>query len=319
MSVHLHAPNGWDEIQEIAKGTEYKPYAYFKEISCERLDSYLARFLARRCVANETTVIMARTGSVSAGVAVLEHLPWDTQHFGRRCGRIEVFAAEGGYSLQWEVADCLLQGLLDCAKEQRYGFLWAKCNAGFSALIHALEGNGFRLMDCELTLIHSATLPADTGGGYYSRVTRKEPVPGLEQLGTIFRYSRFHSDPKISRDQADGLWQKSILDQCEGFADEVVILYDNAEPIAFVSCKDDELSSEVFPEKVRSFFLVGVSPKHQGRGAGRTLMHAALERSLAQTTLIQVETQSRNEGGLALYQKSGFRIAASRFSFHCWL
>lgn len=70
---------------------------------------------------------------------------------------------------------------------------------------------------------------------------------------------------------------------------------------------------------MRSFFLVGVAPDYQGQGVGRELMSVALAHSLPVTPLVEVETQSRNQAALALYQRVGFRIAASTYAFHRWL
>ena len=320
MTVHLQMVENsrWDGIEEVAKVVQYKPYYYFRTLPPECLHAYLVRYLMAKSGSANSTVMIARDGHAGVGVTILQDLPWDTEHFGCRCGRVEAFVTQSVYSIQREVLDCLLQGVLRIAQEQGYSFLWTKRDSGFFPLIHTLEEKGFRLMDCEFTLVYGGGTPADVDKHYRVEITRNQRVPGLEDFGSIFS-GRFHSDPKIPGGKADGLWRKSIVGQCEGFADEVVVLYDNTKPIGFVTCKDDKLSGQIFPHKVRSFFLVGVSPTHQGRGVGRELMQAALKHSLGQTTLIEVETQLRNQAALALYQKSGFRIATSEYSFHCWL
>lgn len=321
MSVHVQVvePTKWAGVEQIARAIHFKSYRYFRTLPARYLHAYLSRYLMAKSEDADSTVIVARDGYAGVGVVILQDLPWDSEHFRCRCGKLEAFATQSAYSAQREILDALLQAVFRIAQEQEYAFLWTKCDSGFFPLIHALEDKGFRLMDCELTLVHNGVVPLDVDTRYHVEIARNHRVPGLENLGSIFAHSRFHSDPEIPADQADGLWRKSIIGSCEGFADEVIVLYEDTEPIGFVTCKDDKLSGEVFPNKVRSFFLVGVSPACQGQGVGRELMQVALRHSLRQTPLIEVETQSRNQAALALYQKSGFRIAASEYSFHCWL
>ncbi len=87
--------------------------------------------------------------------AALRHLEWDSQHFGLKCGKIEIDS--GGESR--DRIDELLADVLAEAGSRGYRFLWTKTPSGAHALAHALEDAGFRLMDCELTLVHSGDIP----------------------------------------------------------------------------------------------------------------------------------------------------------------
>ncbi len=311
------------EIGDMAGAIRNAPYSYFRTAPAERRREYLLRYLGAKLTAGGCTAIQVNDDSGNRILGLLHDLPWDTEHFGRRCGKLEFFLAPAGRcraAYPGELPDRLLSTILAVAADNGYSFLCMKCESDSFPLIHALEARGGRLVDCELTLTWNGKVPsADVNPRCRVEVLRRQRCPDPEGFAGIFSQSRFHADPMIPTERADSLWRKSILNAFKGYADEVVTLYEDAVPVAFAACRDDELTMELFPQKVRSLFLVGVLPGKQGMGMGRTLMHAVLEHSLDQTTLIEVETQSYNGAALALYQGSGFFVAASRCSFHLWL
>ncbi len=319
MTIRAEVVERPQELGEIARLLQYAPYRYFPILAPDRVSLYLARYLAGKVAEPGTTVMVARDARDEMGVVILQDLPWDTEHFGWRCGKIEAFVTPATYAAQERLVQAMVREMVDMARTQGYAFLWTKCDGGFFPLIHTLEGEGFRLMDCELTLVHRGGPIPEIRPRYRVEIVRNREVAGLDDLGGLFSLSRFHADPRIPDDLADGLWRKSIANACRGGADEVVVLHDGDRPVGFVVCRDDRLAGELFSRPVRSFFLVGVAPGYQGQGVGRELMRAALGRSLATTDLIEVETQARNRAALALYQGSGFQVVASEYAFHSWL
>jgi ribosomal protein S18 acetylase RimI-like enzyme len=65
--------------------------------------------------------------------------------------------------------------------------------------------------------------------------------------------------------------------------------------------------------------LVAVGARFQGRGLGSELVHAALHWFARQgVSHVSVVTQGRNSAAQALYQRCGFRTAATQWFYHRW-
>jgi ribosomal protein S18 acetylase RimI-like enzyme len=308
-----------EDIEDLILDSSYLPYSYFDCIDRNLSEEYLREYLKILLNNNGNLVAVLKKDNRTMGLTVLEYLSWDSDHFGYACGGIHILVPSLEYSKQANIISHLLKKVLSVARERRYKFLSLKCNSNFSPLIHTLEKLGFLLMDCELILALSDKTPLHYEGHYRIEVLKNTNFDELSKFADVYTLSRFHSDPNIPKQKAEELWRKSIINSCQGFADEVIVIFDQKKPAGFITCMDDKVSMKIFPKKIRSFFLVGVAPEYQGKGVGKCLMQYAIKHSLKSTDLIETETQSMNFAALSLYQVSGFRIVSSKFSFHKWL
>ena len=254
------------------------------------------------------------------GLLILKKLPWDSEHLEVPCAMIEIHLPKVDQSTQTAAASLLIHEAMTRCRLEGIRFLATKIFSDRFAAVHALEDSGFRLMDTELILAHTATAPKTiTVAGVDFLTTKEQEIPGLTTMGSLFQMSRFFSDPRISDVVAESLWRASVKDSCAGYADEFMIAMENDVPLGFLTCKDDDSLAAFGGPTIRSFFHVGIASQAQGRGLGTAMITNALVRSAQCTDLTIVETQSRNATALALYQKCGFRVVDSRFAFHLWL
>ncbi len=292
---------GASDIARVAAAGN-KPYGHISSLPAESAGEHYRRYLENRLEDESCTAFPGPNG-----IVLLCDLPWDSERFGVRCGRIEVHG------------EASLEEALGTAKDRGYRFLWSKCPSGNPILAHALEDAGFRLMDCEMVLVHAGGGAERNEGRFRIEAVHAKPIPELASIGGVFSKSRFHADPNIANEAADRMWRESVLNAFAGRADEVFVAFDGDKPVGMVSCMDDALSADVFGKPVRTFFHVGVMPGQQGKSAGRQMLAAAIKGSSAKAAALRVETQSANTAALALYQGRGFRIAASYYSFHYWV
>ena len=292
------------EASDIARlaAAGHKPYGHISSLPAGSAEEHYRCYLESRLEDESCTAFPG-----SNGVVLLCDLPWDSERLGVRSGRIEVHG------------DTSLGEALSAAKDRGYRFLWSKCPSRNPIQAHALEDAGFRLMDCEMVLVYGGGGAAENEGRFRIEAMQAKPIPELACIGGVFSQSRFHADPNIANEAADGLWRESVINALAGRADEVFVAFDGDNPVGMVSCMDDALSADVFGKPVRTFFHVGVAPGQQGKGAGWQMLAAAIKGSSAKAAALRVETQSANRAALALYQGCGFQVAASYYSFHYWI
>ena len=225
-------------------------------------------------------------------------LPWDTEFWGVRIGRVEgdtMTAARAAELDEWAAANevaCLY-------------FL-----AGEDpATAHAAEDAGYRLMDVRVGLARPSA-PAEGD----PRVRPFEPGD-LDALRAIARTShgatRFYADPRFPRERCDDLYDVWITRSTEGWAEIVLVAEDAGRPAGYLSVHAGDRAS---------IGLFAVAEEARGSGLGGALVEAAVgwaaERGHRE---IDVVTQGRSAAALRVYERRGFAVESLGFWFHKWL
>lgn len=219
----------------------------------------------------------------------IEVLPWDSEFFGFRVGRLH--------------GDALTPELAAEAKQ------WCRANA----------------VSCLYFL--GPAEPLDDPGGFYfvdERVTCRwdaQPVSGtspavrpfepndLAALETIARSShrdsRFYQDPQFERAHCDELYATWIRRSCQDAATTVFVGIYRGRPAGYLTCKGNSIG------------LVAVAEGARGQGLGTQLVTAAQRHFLAAgAPFVEVVTQGRNQAARELYLRCGFRVVNSQYWYH---
>jgi ribosomal protein S18 acetylase RimI-like enzyme len=173
-----------------------------------------------------------------------------------------------------------------------------------------LTAQGFAVVDVNLTFARRRDAPAASSSGVV--VEPAGPEQGEELLdiaGRCFRFSRFHLDPILPNELADRVkreWVQSYVDGNRGV--ELLAAVDNARPVGFLAVLESR--------GARIIDLVGVSPEAQGRGAGRALVCAFVDRHASTERELRVGTQVANVPSIRLYERLGFSLIAAAYVLH---
>lgn len=319
--VKLHDRLRPRHVEALATAPLSCRYYYFNGLSAAQIHAQGRRELLALAGDPEPTVRVVEWSDGLCAAATLNFRPWDTEQLGVRTARMDFYAAHPTVCHRRDGLEALLDEARTAAREMALEMVSLKLDAGLTAMANRLITYGFSVTDCEHALVHGGDRISDGKSppcGLEVRAIARTRMPALERLGGLFGDSRFHADPRIPRAAADGLWRRSIRDACEGFADEVFVAFHDDEPAGFVACRDDDTTAQTFGSSVRDFALVGVKRRRQGRGIGTWLIHHASMASLQKTPRLQVTTQAHNQAAMRLYQKAGFKVAASRYNLHLW-
>lgn len=233
--------------------------------------------------------------------------PWESGLFGKNCFLMRI---EGN-----RPSEARDSGIFHEALESIDGFLR---KAGPSMIVTkvpchwtdermGLERSGFHLMETQLIFsFEGGGFPAELPEGIRSFAPRDEDAL-LEIAGTAFSLSRFHMDPELSNELADNSRQEWVRNGIQGRADFVLVHDDSGMADGFVlgKIKDGTVRLD----------LIGVSPKNQGRGIGSALIIGFLCRCKS-TGTAEVATQAHNIASIRAYEKAGFRLKESVYTYH---
>ncbi len=239
-----------------------------------------------------------------------EILPWDTEFFGHRIGRVR------GHRLDRRRAEAIEEWCRGHAIECVY-LLADPDDPETSRLA---EDSGFHLMDVRVRLgLRTADMrikiDSDSAEPLHIRPSRPADIPSLQAIARkSYHASRFYFDPCFPQEACEALYEKWIGKSCRGYADVVMIAEENEQPVGYISC---HLDQEMAPARIG---LLGVAARAQGLGVGQGLVRHALHWfAEREAESVSVVTQGRNVAAQRLYQRCGFLTESVHLWYHKWM
>jgi ribosomal protein S18 acetylase RimI-like enzyme len=233
-----------------------------------------------------------------------EVLPWDSEFFGCRVGRVRGGRLDRGR----------LAAIEEWCRAEAIDCLYFLADSGDPATAFLAEAAGFRLVDLRVTLEGKASrlhLPEVASS---IRAARADDLPELRRIAAVSHHdSRFYADPHFDRGRCDELYATWIEKSCR--EDMVLVAEHEERPAGYISC--------VLSGDIGDIGLLAVSAAAQGRGLGGALVGAGLrwlvdrlvDRGAAR---VRVVTQGRNTRAQRLYQAHGLLTDSIGLWFHRW-
>jgi len=240
-------------------------------------------------------------------------LAWDSEHFGRRIGRVRgcVLTRETLARIERWVAREGVEGVYFLA------------DASDPDTAPLAEEAGFRLVDVRVTLERrlrgaGGATPVQAAAVAVSvRQATAADVPELRRIAaTSHRESRFYYDPHFDRSRCDALYSAWIEKSC-GDPDGVVLVA--AAPAREHGAPCGYITVTLGTGGEGRIGLFAVAGAAQGQGVGGRLIAAALgwlEGRGAGT--VSVVTQGRNIRAQRIYQQFGMRSRSLELWYHRW-
>jgi len=305
-------------LNALVERWPHRPYSYVPGTSSQSQSAYVVHVLQEAQKEGAVTFV-ARRDEEFAAVLQYQALTWDTKVLGFSVARISWLIDYAETDDRGDILTELVRLAISEAKQCGTRYLLARIPSGDVDAIHVLEGSGFQLLEGLLTF--GTSLEADPPCFEKHHELRCRPfmpedIPTLRELaGNSFAEDRFHSDPRIEKARADEIFQRWILNSCEGFAD-CVLVAENSRPIGFTTLKIDGASENLLGVRVGVVVLVATSSEHRRKGVARLLTTAALRWfRQAQCQWVEVGTQLANIHATRVYQAAGFKLVRSSLTF----
>lgn len=189
------------------------------------------------------------------------------------------------------------------------GLVYARVPAAAVAWTGRLEDNGFRLVEVSVVLETSILGLKDVSGQAEIRWARPEDEAAVRRVAAkSFSWSRFHLDPRITREAADRIksdWAGNFFGGQRGQAMTVTGSDDRV----------DGFLQLIFDDQALVVDLIAVSPEKRRQGLAASLI-AWAARELEGFDRIRVGTQAANAPSIALYEGLGFRFKQAFHTLH---
>jgi ribosomal protein S18 acetylase RimI-like enzyme len=234
----------------------------------------------------------------------LEFLPFDTDLFDVRCGKISIGSSE---FLKDEIVDVVLR-----AQKEKYRHLVAKVPKEWKCAEAFLEDCGFQLIvesvELKKVVLSRGVLPDDIS---IFKGNERDRLIELTQQA-FSSGTRFHLDSSLSPEKATELHERWIVNLMEDENIKILTHRLEGEVTGYVAV--DFQSSGVRKGHIGLF---AVDKKYSGRGIGNRLLKALESIAPPQLNALWAMTENINQGALKTYLGNGFE-AIQRWNVFHW-
>jgi len=239
--------------------------------------------------------------------ALIEYLPRDSEQLEIPCALIDLT------NIIDNETESLQSGLSDSLNNNPdITFITIKLVAKYPELLNYFIKMGAELIDTEIMYVHSGDerLPCIQHDSFSFEFLDRIDSRLFVSLADEMLQSRFYKDRHITYSMANKLWRESIKNHCEGFADELLVVFHKGDPCGLITLRIEE-------ERNVYLHIIGVLRKWQRRKIGSMMLQKVLTR-YSDHHKIFVETQSDNLASQMCYQANGFVLYQHVHIIHLW-
>jgi ribosomal protein S18 acetylase RimI-like enzyme len=193
----------------------------------------------------------------------------------------------------------------------------------------ALIMNGFELVDTLVDYVYA--LPNDQSPGLHQKSVqdgfelRLATVADIDSLAEVARasfanhFGRFHSDPRIGREQATRIYEEWIRSCVSGWADWIILAVKDGRIAGYSAWKKPSSLDLRHDIRLAHYSIAGIHPDFFGKGLFTTLTRAGMEMMQGHALWLEGPTHVNNHPVQRGYEKLGWKRAGTQTSFHKWL
>ena len=321
MKITILDKENVEKVNGLLRSYEFNDYRVYRMLGEEGLRKYLYKSFIDVVKLPDSLVIIAQDNNKICGLAVVVLLPWDTQHFKAKMAKIDYFIAPGDHRQTLILKARMLSFMIKLCKARGLVYLSCRLDAGDICGIHALEKNGFLLMDTIVTYVfnrHKHCLP-DIRGIHKTRPFKENDLPELMRIAQkAFSRDRFHLDTRIPFKKSDGLFRKWIKDSsARTDLNKIFVVQKNSRIAGFLTFELNPGLEQITGYKIAGHGLSAVSA--EAKGAYVSLVKAAVQEVALNYDCLEFDTQLNNYEVIRVWQKFGFDQVRTKHTFHRWL
>jgi hypothetical protein len=318
--MELHVSPGFDaqELELLVAAHPYRDYRHYRTISKEIQLRLLSSEIER--AGEQGQFLALRVEDQVVGLATLSHLPWDSNIFGLSMARIGHLIAASAPGSRAQLLDRLLEELIKLARAQGIRHLSTRVDCADIETIQALEGRGFRLMECLITYVfrpQQDTLPS-LKTLYHVRPyipADREALLAISEQMYAHHQSRFSVDPSLPQSGVGRFYTEWTKNACSGeMADHILVAERKGCPVGFLAYK---LNGHILKHTGIRIAGQGLSASlPEGTGAYVGLLKAALELGRGEYDFMEADAPLHHFLVTRTWQRLGFQLARGKYAFH---
>jgi ribosomal protein S18 acetylase RimI-like enzyme len=327
MSAITLANLSLDDVDRIQNLASLPLYASL-ECSRSEIESRWRDEISELLSSEGTIGFIAEISGTISGLVICAPLLWESPLLGKSMWAIKHIGVATGAGDVSSVADVLIAETVRQLAGRDADFLLCRAMPAETAIIHALESNGFLLMDTLLNFVVDCRArvlinpPQQVPDGFALRLATSSDIESLAtvaQSSFAGHFGRFHADPRIGNAAATRIYREWIRSCANGWADWIVVAVHGDRIAGYSAWKKPSVLDQRHGIRLGHYSIGAVHPDFFGRGLFTALTHAGMEQLCPSADWIEAPTHIDNYAVQRGFLRLGWRIAAAQHSFHKWL
>ena len=313
-----------DRLQNFASLPLYASLDYSRsEIESRWRDEIRELLLSESAIG-----IIAETSGTISGLVICTPLSWESPLLGKSMWAIKHLGVASRPGDASSVATSLVAEVVRRVGDRDGDFLLCRAIPSDTAIIHALESNGFLLMDTLLNFVfdcrasgsncHRQQIP-ESFELRLATTSDTEPLAEVAHSSFTGHFGRFHADPRIGRAAAARIYEEWIRSCANGWADWIIVAIHGGRIAGYSAWKKPSALDARHGIRLGHYSIGAVHPDFFGRGLFTALTHAGMEQVCSSADWIEAPTHVDNLAVQRGFLRLDWRIAGTQHSFHKWL
>lgn len=313
------------ELEQLVRAYRWNEYRRYGVVSGANARKVLLGVLNEAMAAPETWGWVARTDGKRIALALLEPLPWDTQHFQLSMARLTLISQMEESEHNRDLIGLLIIQARTKAQELGFDHLSVRVDVQNSCAFQALQQHGFRVMNTLCTFLFEAgyerTPSAGAQNHFRIRDYHPDDMDAVLNIATCAFTSYpscFHIDPSIDNDAALSLYVEWAKKCCLGdMADAMLVAERANHVVGFIGWRRNAAL-----ERFTGIRIVGggLGACHPVRAnAYLELLREATARAIETASACDFETHLTNTATINFYQLLGFKQVRAAYNCHATL
>jgi ribosomal protein S18 acetylase RimI-like enzyme len=271
---------------------------------------------------------IAEAGAEVCGLVICAPLPWESPLLGKSLWEIKHIDLVSPPSDGSSIAAGLVAEIVRRIAARDGDFLLCKAMPTDTTIIHALESNGFFLIDTLLNFVYDYR-PTESNGrlpqlpeGFVLRLAASsdiEPLAETARSSFAGHFGRFDADPRIGHASATKIYEEWIRSCVNGWADWVVVAIHGNRVAGYSAWKKPSALDQRHGIRLGHFSIGAVHPDFCGRGLFSALTREGMEKLRSSSDWIEAPTHIDNHAVQRAFVRLGWQIAGAQHWFHKWL
>ena len=327
MPVIAFANLSLDDVDRVQNFASLPLYA---SLDCSRSEIESRwRDEIRELLSSEDAIgFIAEISGTISGLVICTPLPWESPLLGKSMWAIKHIGVASRPDDVSSVASGLVAEAARRAAARDADLLLCRVMPSGTAIIHALESNGFLLMDTLLNFVFDCRGGRSNSGlhqvpeGFVLRpATSSDVEPLVEVAHASFanHFGRFHADPRIGHGTATTIYEEWIRSCVSGWADWIVVAMHGDRVVGYSAWKKPSALDQRHGIRLGHYSIGAVHPDFFGRGLFTALTHAGMEQLCSSADWIEAPTHIDNHAVQRGFLRLGWRTVGAQHSFHKWL
>ncbi|MGA3288667.1 MAG: GNAT family N-acetyltransferase [Candidatus Bathyarchaeia archaeon] len=322
MRIHIASKDeiSTDHLRNILTANKFLPYAEYG-ISIDCLINYIVRNI-QDSLEKGSFVLVAEEKNNILGLLVGGKSEWDSKHFGIEIAIIRYLFTSGDY---YERRQCAKELLASLSAISKFKLVISRSHTEDIPLVHAIEDSSFQLMDTLVTYYFDFKNKISDFKESCKIEPLKDEMPELKRIAkTSFSEAsvatdHFHADHRLNEAKSDSLYEQWVEETSKDKDNVVLVAKIDNRPVGFTTGKINNQLNNYSNKKIGSLILSAVSLEYRQAHVYTSMIQTGLRWFSDKVDIVDLGTQIGNYSVQIAWQKLGFRIVSSRYTWHKWV